>query len=157
MLKKLVPILVLACGIAFGANAQKDAHGHDAGAHGTPAAPANGKVAEIKFEETMHNFGDIHQGDVVTYIFKFKNTGKAPLIISNVLTQCGCTVPEWPKEPILPGKKGEIKATFNSSGKMGAQNKVVTIQSNASNATTTVTIVANVLPQAATPAAPAGK
>lgn len=150
MLKKLVPILVLVCGIAFGANAQT--------APAATPAPANGKVAEIKFEETMHNFGDIHQGDVVNYIFKFKNTGKAPLIISNVLTQCGCTVPEWPKEPILPGKKGEIKATFNSAGKSGAQNKVVTIQSNASNATSTVTIVANVLPPAPAPvAAPATK
>ena len=138
MLKKLSPILLLIFGLVFIANAQ--------------TAPAEGPKAEIVFEQTLHNFGDIHQGDVVTYVFKFKNTGKAPLVLSNVLVTCGCTAPEWPKEPILPGKKGEIKVSFNSAGKMGAQNKVITVQSNAPQ--TTVTIVANVLPAVA-PAAPA--
>jgi uncharacterized repeat protein (TIGR01451 family) len=138
MLKKLSPILLLIFGLVFIANAQ--------------TAPAEGPKAEIVFEQTLHNFGDIHQGDVVTYVFKFKNTGKAPLVLSNVLVTCGCTAPEWPKEPILPGKKGEIKVSFNSAGKMGAQNKVITVQSNAPQ--TTVTIVANVLPAVA-PATPA--
>ena len=145
MLKNLVSTLFLFCGLVFIANAQAPA---------TPA-PSDDKKAEITFEKSLHNFGDIHQGDVVTNVFKFKNTGKAPLIISNVLVTCGCTVPVWPKEPIMPGKKGEISATFNSAGKMGAQNKVITIQSNASNSQAQVTIVSNVLPAVTTtPAVP---
>jgi hypothetical protein len=137
-LKNLVPILALIFGLSFISNAQT-----------APTPATDGPKAEIVFEQTMHNFGDIHQGDVVTHVFKFKNTGKAPLIISNVLVTCGCTVPVWPKEPIMPGKKGEITATFNSAGKMGAQNKVITIQSNAPQ--TTVTIVSNILPAVAAP------
>jgi hypothetical protein len=145
MFKNLVSVLLLCLGFAFVANAQAPA-----------VAPVDDPKAEITFEKSLHNFGDIHQGDVVTQVFKFKNTGKAPLIISNVLVTCGCTVPVWPKEPILPGKKGEISATFNSAGKMGAQNKVITIQSNASNSQAQVTIVSNVLPAVTTtPAAPA--
>lgn len=103
--------------------------------------------AQILFEESVHDFGDITQGQVVTYSFKFKNAGSEPLIISNVLTTCGCTVPTWPKEPIAPGKKGEIAASFNSTGKMGIQNKVITIMSNGTNPQTTVTIKANILPK----------
>ena len=141
MFKNLISVLFLICGLVFVSNAQ------------TAPAPTNDKKAEIVFEETLHNFGDIHQGDVVTYIFKFKNKGKAPLILSNVLTTCGCTASEWPKEPIMPGKKGEIKATFNSSGKSGTQNKVITVQSNAVNPAATVTIVANILPPVTAPVA----
>ncbi len=107
------------------------------------AAPGNGP--QITYDETTHDFGDIVQGQIVTYTFKFQNTGKEPLIVSNVLTTCGCTVPAWPKEPIAPGKKGEITATFNSAGKMGKQNKVITVLSNATNNQTQVTIISNVL------------
>ena len=71
-------------------------------------------------------------------------TGNAPLVIKQVDVTCGCTTPEWPKEPIAPGKSGTIKAVFNSAGKMGQQNKVITVQSNAVNAPTQVTIVTNI-------------
>lgn len=100
----------------------------------------------ISFYETSHDFGDITQGDKISYVFKFKNSGTDPLIISEVLTTCGCTATKWSKEPILPGKEGEIEATFNSEGKMGRQNKVITILSNATNQRSAVTIVTNVLP-----------
>ena len=102
--------------------------------------------AEITFEKSTFDFGDIKQGQVVNAVFKFKNTGKEPLILSNVSTTCGCTVPSWPKDPIAPGKSAEISATFNSAGKMGQQNKVITIFSNAKNGQTQVSIVCNVLP-----------
>jgi hypothetical protein len=103
--------------------------------------------AKITFEKTSHDFGDIFQGDVVTYAFKFTNTGKEPLIISNVLVTCGCTAPSWPKEPIMPGKGGEIVISFNSSGKMGVQNKVITVMSNAINSQAQLIIKTNILPK----------
>ena len=89
----------------------------------------------ITFEKKTHDFGDIVQGDKVEETFHFANTGTEPLIITNVLLTCGCTVPKgWPRDPIMPGGKGELTIAFNSAGKMGKQNKVVTIVSNAVNA-----------------------
>ena len=105
------------------------------------------KKAEVKFEVSKHDFGDITQGDVVEYTFKFKNTGTAPLVLTNVSTTCGCTAPSWPREPIMAGESGEILVKFNSAGKMGMQNKVVTIYSNAVNNPERVSIISNVLPK----------
>jgi len=120
----------------------------------TTPPTSNEPKGELTFEQTSHNFGDINQGQQVTYTFKFKNTGKAPVIISNCLVTCGCTVPNWPKDPILPGKKGEIVANFNSAGKSGMQNKVITVQTNAGQYS--LSIISNVLiPAAPAPAAPA--
>lgn len=110
------------------------------------AQNANEPQAEISFEKPTAEFGDIKQGQVVNATFKFKNTGKAPLVLSNVTATCGCTIPSWPKEPIAPGKSSEITATFNSAGKMGQQNKVITIISNAKTSQSQVSIVCNVLP-----------
>jgi hypothetical protein len=86
---------------------------------------------EIKFEVEEYNFGTIKQGDKVKYDFKFANVGKEPLIISDARGSCGCTVPEWPKEPIAKGAKGSIHIEFDSAGKQGLQDKTVTISSNA--------------------------
>lgn len=94
----------------------------------TPAPNPNGP--KMTFDVMEHNFGTIKQGEVTTYEFKFKNTGKEPLVISNAVGSCGCTVPEWPKDPIAPGKTGVIKVTFNSTGKMGQIDKTVTLTSN---------------------------
>lgn len=91
----------------------------------------NPNQAAFKFNAEEYNFGTIKQGESVTYNFEFVNTGKEPLIISNAAGSCGCTVPEWPKEPIAAGGKGTIKVTFNSAGKQGIQDKTVTLQSNA--------------------------
>lgn len=104
-------------------------------------------VPVMAFNESEYDFGDIAQGDKVTHVFKFKNEGSVPLLISNVQTTCGCTVPEWPKTPIAPGVESQIKATFNSAGKMGRQNKVITIHSNSSEPVTRVTLKSNVLPK----------
>jgi hypothetical protein len=101
-------------------------------------------VAKITFDEKSHDFGDIYQGDKVEYTFKFKNTGTEPLIISSVQTTCGCTATDWTKTPVAPGKTGEVAATFNSAGKMGQQNKVISVYSNAG--LETVSIVTNILP-----------
>ncbi|MBD2770005.1 DUF1573 domain-containing protein [Hymenobacter sp. BT664] len=111
-----------------------------------PADKAAGTVAgpAITFEESKYDFGSVVQGGTVDHTFKFKNTGTAPLIISNIGVSCGCTTPEWTKEPVQPGKTGTIVAHFNSTGKMGMQNKVLTIESNATAGNATVSLVGEV-------------
>jgi hypothetical protein len=99
----------------------------------------------ITWVKSAHNFGDINQGDKVQQVFAFTNTGNEPLIISNVQVTCGCTVPEWPKDPIAPGGKSQITVAFNSTGKMGMQNKTVTVVSNAVGDSNQITFTANVL------------
>ena len=101
----------------------------------------------ITFEKKTHDFGDIVQGDKVEETFKFANTGTEPLIITNVQVTCGCTTPKgWPRDPIMPGGKGELTIAFNSAGKMGKQNKVVTVVSNAVNSDgTQISFTANIL------------
>jgi len=104
--------------------------------------------AVITFAEDTKDFGDITVGDVVEHTFKFENTGNQPLIISNVLVQCGCTAIDWPREPIAPGKSSEIAVRFNSENKSpGVQNKVVTVVSNSVNPREKVSIRANLLPK----------
>lgn len=101
----------------------------------------------ITFEETAFDFGDIHQGEKVEHVFAFENSGTAPLIITHVQTTCGCTAPEWPQEPIMPGKKAEIKVIFDSKGKFGRQNKVISVISNSVAPVNQVKITTNVLPK----------
>lgn len=85
---------------------------------------------EFTFVEEEHDFGLLVDGEKVAYSFVFTNTGDAPLIISNAKGSCGCTVPNWPKDPIAPGEKGAIDVSFNSSGRKGIQNKAVTLTAN---------------------------
>ncbi len=103
----------------------------------------------ITFEESEYNFGDITQGDVVEHVFKFKNTGNQPLVISRVDVTCGCTTPSWTKEPVMPGQTGTVVAKFNSAGKLGQQKKAITIHSNATEQSTHVFIVTNIKEKAA--------
>lgn len=107
--------------------------GPDLNAAPTATPPADGKYPNMEFEKTEHDFGMINQGDKVTYVFKFKNTGEADLLISKAKGSCGCTVPEYPKEPIKPGESGELKVSFNSAGKRGKQTKNVTLTTNTKN------------------------
>ncbi|MEN8187430.1 MAG: DUF1573 domain-containing protein, partial [Bacteroidota bacterium] len=100
----------------------------------------------MKFDKTEHDFGTIDEGDVVETVFKFTNTGKKELIISKAKASCGCTIPEWPKEPVLPGETGEIKVKFNSYRKPNKQNKVVTLTTNTETGLEKVTIKAFVNP-----------
>lgn len=99
------------------------------------------------FEEDTYDFGDIYQGDVVDHVFVFENTGTEPLIITNVKVTCGCTATNWTRDPILPGEQSSIKVKFDSAGKIGRQNKVILIVSNATNPLPQVKIVTNVLPK----------
>lgn len=106
----------------------------------------------ITFEKTDHDFGKINEADgKVTTIFTFKNEGMEPLVLSNVRASCGCTTPKWPREPIEPGQTGEITVTYNPNGRPGRFTKTVTITSNATEATTRVTIKGEVIPKPAKP------
>jgi hypothetical protein len=84
----------------------------------------------MDFKDTVHNFGTMREGESSTYEFEFTNNGKSPLIISSASGSCGCTVPEYPREPIQPGEKGIMKVMFNSNDKMGHQEKSVSISTN---------------------------
>jgi Protein of unknown function (DUF1573) len=100
----------------------------------------------ISWDVLTYDFGDITQGEKVSHVFKFKNTGNEPLVITNVEVTCGCTTPKgWPRDPIIPGGQGELTVAFNSAGKIGKQNKVVTVTSNSAGTTNQVMITVNVL------------
>ena len=120
------------------------AAGFTAQAQTTKPAAAKTAGPAITFEESKYDFGSVAQGGMVDHTFKFKNTGNQPLIISNIGVSCGCTVPEYSKAPVMPGKTGALSAHFNSTGKMGMQNKVLTIESNAAAGPATVSLVGDV-------------
>lgn len=88
------------------------------------------QLARIHFDETEVDFGVANEGDVVKHSFKFTNVGKVPLTILKCRSSCGCTIPEWPEEPIPPGGTGEISARFNTEGKSDHQIKVITVTAN---------------------------
>ncbi len=90
------------------------------------------KYAQIKFEKTSHNFGKFSAKDpVVTCTFAFTNVGEKPLVINQAVASCGCTVPKYTKEPIMPGKSGEITVTYNGNGKsLGYFKKSITVRTN---------------------------
>ena len=100
------------------------------------------KVPIIQFNSLVHDYGNIYKNDNGVCTFEFKNTGKADLVLTNVSSSCGCTVPEWPKEPIPPGKTSSIKVSYNTS-RVGPINKNVFVDSNASERVT-LTIKGNV-------------
>ena len=103
--------------------------------------------AKMEFEKTEHDFGTINEGDIVETVFKFTNNGKSELIITSAKATCGCTVPEWPKEPIMPGESGEIKVKFNSKRKPNLQQKVVTLVTNTGEGKEIIRIKAMVIPE----------
>ena len=98
----------------------------------------------INFTETVHDYGTIEQGSDGSYEFKFINDGKSPLILNNVRSSCGCTIPSWTKEPVQPGKEGTIKVKYNTAI-AGAFNKSVTVNSNAKNSSVVLQIKGNVV------------
>ena len=87
-------------------------------------------VTMVEWPVIEKNLGTIEEGQKMEVIFEYKNTGTKPLVIKNVHATCGCTVPEIPKEPVMPGKSGYIKAIFNSDGRAGENHKSITVYSN---------------------------
>jgi hypothetical protein len=144
-MKKYLYLAVLAAGLLACDNAAKKVA--DAGEPATEATASNAQavsndkeMAAFKFDQSEFDFGTVKEGEVVEHVFKFTNVGKAPLVIQNAVGSCGCTVPEWPKEPIAPNASGEIRVKFDSRGKVGTNNKTVNITANTSAEPTILTL-----------------
>ena len=103
-----------------------------------------GPLTAIDFKESDYDFGNVLQDSENTKVFKFTNTGTEPLIIENAKGSCGCTVPQYPKEPIAPGATGEIKVVYKPGKQKNKQNKTVTITANTEPPSTVLTITADV-------------
>lgn len=114
----------------------------------TPEEKPEGPLPAFTFVTTDHDFGTIKEGEKVEYTYQFTNTGEAPLIIQNAQPSCGCTVPNWSKEPIPVGGTGFVKAEFDSNGKPNIQNKTITVTANTWPKVTTLRFKAMVTPKA---------
>ena len=104
-----------------------------------------GSLPVIDFEKTEHDFGRIIEGETVAFTFNFTNSGNSDLILAEVTTSCGCTVPSYSKTPIRPGESGTIKVAFNSTGRRGYQNKDIVVVSNTQPNTSVIRIKAQVV------------
>lgn len=91
---------------------------------------ASHDTTSVELIDSVYNFGKVAEGEKVTYNFRFRNVGKKPLVISSTSASCGCTVPEKPERPVLPGETGVIKVVFNSQGKVGYNEKNITVMAN---------------------------
>lgn len=142
-------LLVALTALAF-ASCQQKGEGTSTGTDTTAVATVHQDTLHpdgpvLNFETESYNFGKIKKGESVSYSFKFKNTGRIPLIIKEAIATCGCTVPEPPKEPIQPGASSEIKVVFNSEGKQpGEVKKPVTVTSNALNSTVQLMMIGEI-------------
>ncbi len=102
-------------------------------------------VTKIEFEKMEHDFGKIDQGQVVEHVFKFKNVGDNPLVVSEARASCGCTIPEWTRTPVQPGGEGTIDVKYNSTGRKGLIHKTVTVYANTEPKETVLNINAEVI------------
>lgn len=146
-MKQLVVLLLLMILNIFPACTDEQAAEIDSSAvsNSISAEGRNGDLPEIKFEEAEYDFGKIIQGEKVSHAFRFTNTGNKNLIVSSAAGSCGCTVPEWPKEPIKPGASSKIEVLFNSEGKSGYQEKTVTVVTNCEPATRVIRIKCEII------------
>ncbi len=103
---------------------------------------------EISFDKVVHDYGTIYKDADGNCEFKFTNTGNEPLVLSTVRSSCGCTVPKWPREPILPGKSSVINVKYDTR-RMGAINKSITVLSNAKTSSVVLSIKGKIIPQPA--------
>ncbi len=112
------------------------------------AVPSNPNGPDIQFTKTTHDYGTLQQGGDGNCEFKFKNTGKEPLILSNVISSCGCTVPSWTREPIMPNKEGTIKVKYDTN-RIGIISKQITVMSNAKTDRVVLSIAGKIEPKPA--------
>lgn len=130
----LFAAMLAACGNDRGAGADSAfaAVNDGQGVESSAAADVDSLAPAISFAGDKFDFGQIKQGEQVSHVFEFTNTGKKPLIISNVMAGCGCTTPKFDRKPIPPGQKGKIEVGYNSAGQsIGKQQKIISVQSNA--------------------------
>ena len=106
-------------------------------------------LTSMLFADTVHEFGTINEGEKVSYTFKYKNTGENPLILEDVRPSCGCTLPEWTKDPVAPGEEGVIKAVYNSEGRPGEFHKTITVIANTAEEVSLLKIQGVVTPKKA--------
>ncbi len=144
-MKKLILTLGLVAGLSALTFAQEGHSANDGHNHGAAqtAPPVVTSLADIKLDKLTHDYGNIKQGDNGECEFKFTNNGKEPLVITNCMGSCGCTVPQCPKDPILPGKTGLIKVKYDTQ-RVGGIYKTVTVNSNAKSGVITLSIKGNV-------------
>jgi hypothetical protein len=149
MMKNLFVISLVVIGLSF-ASCNKDATKKIKTENLEVAKERDSEIKlggpRFKFDKTEHDFGTINEGDVVETVFSFTNVGKSELIITSAKGSCGCTVPDWPKEPIMPGEAGEIKVKFNSYRKPNLQQKQITLRTNTEGGKEILKIRAQVTP-----------
>jgi uncharacterized protein DUF1573 len=131
-MKQLISLLFVAavftaCNDASG---NKDVKAVDNGEAGITAAPGADALTSIEWIEPKKDLGTINEGQKLQISFHLKNTGTAPLVLQSVVPGCGCTVADYPKEPIAPGKEADITASFDSKGREGQQHKEITVTAN---------------------------
>lgn len=140
-MKKTILTLLCFSVTAIAANAQDKKPQPATAPVAAAAAPVPDKNAgKFEFKEETHDYGEVPEGPLAETDFQFKNVGKSPIVISEVHGSCGCTVPSWPKEPILPGKTASIHVTYNTNGRVGPIMKDVIINSNAQQSPMTLHI-----------------
>ncbi|MDC0561180.1 DUF1573 domain-containing protein [Bacteroidia bacterium] len=127
-MKKIIYISLIIMGVV--ACNQKTGESQKLDTNAIETDQNSNKEPAISFNNKIWDFGTITDGEVVEHTFRFTNTGTKDLVISSASASCGCTIPEWPKEPIAPGEKGEIKVEFNSNGKKDMVTKDITILAN---------------------------
>lgn len=130
-------LFILAC------SGQNGSQGLTAGDLGESPEGSSGQPL-MSFVSLSHDFGTIIEGEMVVCYFDYENSGERELVIKSVETTCGCTTPDWSKEPLKQGEKERLKIIFDAKGRSGAQRKVVTVMSNSSNSPLRLTIRANV-------------
>jgi hypothetical protein len=113
-----------------------------------PQPAANPNAPVITFDKTTHDYGTVYKGGDGTCEFKFTNTGVEPLILSNCTASCGCTVPDWPREPILKGKSASVKVKYDTN-RVGPINKTINVMSNASNSPVQLRIIGSIVEKTA--------
>jgi len=140
-LKNLLIIMVL---IAFAQScSQNKGTGNEANNSDTPQV----EIPEISFDKNVHDFGKIIAGERVAYAFRFTNSGNTPLIITGIRSGCGCTVGDYPKDPLKPGDQARINVVFNSAGRKGFQSESVTVLNNSLTPMIVLRVTAEVLEQ----------
>jgi len=125
---KKYPLLLLSGVIFFACNIRRNDKVVDDAVQQAVTAALD--TTSVQLIDSIYNFGTITEGEKVTYNFRFKNAGDKALVISSTSASCGCTVPEKPEKPILPGETGSIKVVFNSKGKVGHNEKNITVMAN---------------------------
>jgi len=129
MKRAIITLLVVLAAAAVIAVLTRNGQPSLSKSRGTVHSP--GDTASISFSEYEHNFGTVKAGEKVACVFKFRNIGTAPLVISSAATSCGCTVSKYDTKPVEPGESGTVEVVFDSEGHNGRQSKSITIRSNA--------------------------